>query len=287
LTKVSSVSIDGVSLYYEKAGQGEPLVFSHGIPTDYRAWAAQVGTFSKSYSTYSYSRRYAYPNRRDGDLSDSTVEANAGDLKNLIEKLGIAPVHLVGHSYGGFTAAYLAAQHPGLIRSLVLVEPAIPTLLVEDPNSSGQMFSLLIAHPGVALSARRFQSGSLGPSLKALDSGQLEKAVRLNVDGIQNRMGAFNVLSKPVQQMMLDDAKTIAELRTRFPPFKTEVRKIARKTLVINGQESAVWLQRIGELASKTIPHATWATISKSRHFPHLENPSEFNSEVLKFLGKR
>ena len=284
---MSSLSVDGVSLYYEKSGQGEPVVFSHGIPTDHRAWAAQVEAFSKSYSTYSYSRRYAYPNKRDGDLSDSTVEANAGDLKGLIEKLGIAPVHLVGHSYGGFVAAYMAAQHPELVRSLVLVEPAIATLLVEDPNSSGQMFSLLIGHPGVALSARRFQSGSLGPSLKALDAGNLEKAVRLNVDGIQNRVGAFSELSQPLQKMMLDNARTVAELRTRLPPFKAEARKIARRALVVNGQESAVWLQRIGELASKTIPHATWTTVSKSRHFPHVENPSEFNSEVLKFLGKR
>jgi non-heme chloroperoxidase len=281
-----SIGVDGVSLYYEKVGQGEPLVFSHGVPTDYRAWASQVETFSKSYSTYSYSRRYAYPNERDGDLSDSTVEANAGDLQGLIEKLGIAPVHLVGHSYGGFTAAYLAAHHPGLIRSLVLVEPAIATLLVEDPNSSGQLFSLLIGHPGVALSARRFQSGSLGPSLKALDGGQLERAVKLCVDGIQNRAGAFADVPRPVQQMMVDNARTIAELRTRLPPFKADARRVARKTLVINGQESAVWLQRIGEIASKSIPHATRVTISGSRHFPHVENPSEFNSEVLRFLSK-
>jgi pimeloyl-ACP methyl ester carboxylesterase len=32
-----TVSIDGVSLYYEEKGEGEPVIFSHGIPTDYRA----------------------------------------------------------------------------------------------------------------------------------------------------------------------------------------------------------------------------------------------------------
>lgn len=282
-----SISVEGVSLYYEKTGNGEPVVFSHGIPTDYRAWGAQVEAFSKSYSTITYSRRYASPNKRDGDVSDSTIGANADDLAGLIEKLGIAPVHLVGHSYGGFVAAYLAAEHPDLVRTLVLVEPAIATLLIEDPNSSGQMFSLLIGHPGVALSARRFQAGSLGPSLKALDSGQPKKAVQLNVDGVQNRVGAFGELPEWAQQMMLDNAKTIAELRTTLPPFKTEARKIARRTLVVNGRETAVWLSRIGEIAAKTIPHAEATSITKSRHFPHMENATEFNSEVLKFLSKR
>ncbi len=234
-----SIDVDGVSLYYERAGSGEPVLFSHGIPTDYRAWSSQVAEFSQRYSTVTYSRRYAAPNQRDGDVTDSTVAANAADLKGLIERLGIAPVHLVGHSYGGFVAAYLAADHPDLVRTLVLVEPAIATLLVEDPNSSGQMFTLLITSPGVALSARRFQSGSLVPSLKALDSGQTKKAVQLNVDGIQNRVGAFAELPDSAKEMMLDNAKTIAELRTRLPPFKAQAGKISCRTLVINGQQSA------------------------------------------------
>ena len=281
-----SIDVGGVSLYYEISGQRTPIVLSHGIPTDYRAWNAQVDAFSKSYTTVTYSRRCANPNKNQGDVSDSTIEANAADLHGLIEKLGLAPVNLVGHSYGGFVAAYLTADHPELVRTLVLVEPAIATLLVEDPSSSAQLFSLLIGSPGVALSARRFQSGSMGPSLKALDSGQTKKAVQLAVDGVQNKTGAFAELPEPAQQMMLDNARTIAELGTRLPPFKERAKKISRRTLVINGWDSAVWLKRIGELAARSITHSERSIISNSRHFPHLENPSEFNSEVLKFISQ-
>jgi len=281
-----SLDVDGVSLYYERTGNGEPVVFCHGIPTDYRAWSSQVDSFSKNYSTIAYSRRYAAPNHRAGDVTDSTIGNNAVDLKGLIERLGLPSVHLVGHSYGGFVAAFLAADHPELVRTLVLVEPAIATLLVEDPNSSGQMLSLLIRSPGVALSARRFQSGSLAPSLKALDSGKSEKAVQLNVDGIQNRVGGFAALPDSAKTMMLDNAKTIAELRTTLPAFRESAGKISCQTLVINGEQSAVWLRRIGELVARSVPHAEALTITGSRHFPHLENPSEFNSNVLKFISK-
>ena len=273
-----SVDVNGVNLYYEESGAGETVVFAHGIPTDYRAWSSQTGPFSKSRRVVQYSRRYAYPNKRDGDVTDSTVGNNASDLRGLIEKLAAGPVDLVGHSYGGFIAAYLAADHPDLVRSLVLVEPAISTLLVEDESNQGQMLSLLLRSPSVALSARRFQSRSLHPSLRALDAGQTEKAVELNVDGVQDQPGAYAAMPADQRRMMLDNARTIAELRTKFPPFKAQIGRIACRTLVINGEKSALWLRRIGELTASSIPHARSAKISRARHFPHIENsPSSTN----------
>jgi pimeloyl-ACP methyl ester carboxylesterase len=279
------MDVSGVSLYYEESGAGQPIVFVHGIPTDYRAWSSQTGPFSKDYRVVSYSRRYAYPNKRDGDVTDSTIENNAADLKAFVTKLGLGPVNVVGHSYGGFIAAYLAAEYPDIVSSLVLAEPAISTLLVEDERSRGQMLSLLLRSPSVALSARRFQSRSLNPSLRALDAGQTAKAVELNVDGVQDRAGAFAELPETQRRMMEDNAKTIAELRTKFPPFKPHIGKIACRTLVINGEESALWLRRIGALTVSSIPHAQGAKVSKARHFPHIENAAEFNSLVARFLS--
>jgi len=280
-----SVSADGVDLYYEEKGTGEPVVFSHGIPTDHRAWSSQMDAFSKNYRTIAYSRRYAAPNDRKGDLSDSTVENNAADLKGLVEKLGVGPIRLVGHSYGGFTAAYFASEHPELVRSLVLVEPAISTLLVENASSQAQMFSLLLRSPSVALSARRFQTTSLYPSLKALDAGQIEKAVELNVDGVQDKRGAFALMPEPVRAMMLENARTIAELRTVFPPFKARAGKLTCKTLVVNGEDSALWLRRIGELLARALQNGDSFKVPHARHFPHLENDSAFNGRVLEFFS--
>ncbi|QQG48149.1 MAG: alpha/beta hydrolase [archaeon] len=282
-----SMDVGGVGLYYEESGSGQPVVFVHGIPTDYRAWAAQVGAFSKGRRMVALSRRYAAPNPRKGDVSDSTVQNNASDLKGFLEGLGGGPVDLVGHSYGGFVSAYLAAQWPELVRSLVLVEPAISTLLVADQGSSAALLGLLLRSPSVALSGRRFQSASLKPSLEALDAGQLERAVELNVDGVQDRKGSYAALPEVTRKMMLDNARTVAELRTEFPRFTAkEASKIARPTLVVNGEESALWLRKIGELVGKAVPGARMEKVSGSRHFPHMENPDEFNSKVLGFIEK-
>ena len=117
-----SASVGGVSIYYEEVGEGNPVVFVHGIPTDYRAWEAQREAFSKGRRMIALSRRYASPNKREGDVSDSTVENNATDLKGFIDKVGGGKVDLVGHSYGGFISAIVAAHHPESVKSLVLVE---------------------------------------------------------------------------------------------------------------------------------------------------------------------
>lgn len=279
------LDLEGVRLYYEEKGSGEPVVFSHGIPTDYRAWNLQSDELSNTYRTVCYSRRYAHPNVRMGDVSDSTIANNAADLRALIERLNIAPVHLVGHSYGGFVAAYLAADHPECVRSLVLVEPAIATLLVEDETNSGQLFALLLRSPSVALSARRFQNRSLKPSLAALDAGRAEEAVELNVDGVQDHPGAFKAMPEASRTMTLDNAKTIAELRTKFPSFKDKASKVASRTLVVNGSDSALWLRRIGELTAAAIPKSQSVKISSARHFPHMENPSEFNRHLRFFIA--
>ncbi len=277
--------IGGVLLYYEEKGAGTPVVFVHGIPTDYRAWRGQVEPFSKGHRTVTLSRRYASPNVRKGDVSDSTVVNNAADLKGFIEKMAEGPVDLVGHSYGGFISAFLAADHPDLVRSLVLVEPAISTLLLADQRSGVQSLGLLFRNPSVALSGRRFQTKSLSPSLKALERGELERATELNVDGVQDAPGAFRALPEDARKMMLDNARTVAELNTRFPRFTAaEAGMISRPTLVLNGAESALWLRKIGELTAKAVPEATRVMVPGSRHFPHMENPTFFNQKVLGFL---
>jgi len=281
-----AVDAGGVELFYSERGSGAPVLLVHGIPTDYRAWNGQMEEFSGSHRTIAVSRRYASPNARKGDLLDSTVNNNAADLKSIIEKLGLAPVHLVGHSYGGFATAVLAADHPDLVRSLVLVEAAVSTMLVTDEKSPAQMLGLLFRFPSVALSARRFQSRALHPSLKALEQGQLDRATELMVDGIQDRPGAFRQLDTAVRQMMLENGRTVGELNTRFPRFtKSEAARIACKTLVLNGEHSPRWLRKIGELLASSISGSEYATIPGSAHFPHVEKPEEFNSRVLKFFS--
>ena len=281
-----SADVNGVRLAYAETGRGPDIVFVHGIPTDYRAWDNQVAFFSKQYHIVTYSRRHAQPNNNQGSLRDSTIENNARDLEGLIRQTTHPPVTLVGHSYGGFIAALLASTKPELVRKLVLIEPGITTLLVQDPESRAQMFSFLLRSPSVALVAGKYIRQYYNPLLKAYDRGDLDTALNYFLDGLMNRKGALGQLAQNSQVMVKENAATIGEVEAKLPIFTAkDARRISSPTLLMNGSDGTKIFRAINERLAKSIPNSELATISNSSHFPHLENSEAFNQKLMEFLS--
>jgi pimeloyl-ACP methyl ester carboxylesterase len=107
---------DGVELHYVERGKGVPVVFVHGTIAEYGVWDRYLGPFADSYHALAYSRRYNSPNANPAKPKYSAM-VDAEDLAALIKKLELGKSHIVGHSYGTYTALWLAVQHPQLVRS--------------------------------------------------------------------------------------------------------------------------------------------------------------------------
>jgi non-heme chloroperoxidase len=284
---MATVEVNGLRLEYAVNGQGPDVVFVHGIPTDIRAWNAQVDYFSRKYRVITYSRRHALPNNNPGSFLESTIENNAKDLEELVRKITEPPIYLIGHSYGGFIVAYLAAFHPDLVEKLVLIEPGISTMLIQNPESRAQMISLLFRSPSVALAAGRYLRQYYNPLLKAYHKGDLGTALRYFLDGLMNRTDALGQLSEGIQTMVKENAKTIGEVEAKLPPFtKKDAARISPPTLLINGGQGTKIFLAINRELEKSIPTSEHVLIPKSSHFPHFENPVEFNKTVSGFLER-
>jgi pimeloyl-ACP methyl ester carboxylesterase len=117
---------------YIKQGQGPTLVLVHGTLIDFRYWTEQMDPFAERSRVIAVSLRHHYPNPSTDGQSDSGLRVHAADIAALIRTLAGPPVHLVGHSYGGFVALLVARDHPGLVRSLVLEEPALLNGLITN-----------------------------------------------------------------------------------------------------------------------------------------------------------
>lgn len=120
-----AVRVNDAMLHYYELGSGEPIVFVHGALVDFREWGPAARELSSAYRTIAYSRRYNYPNPNRLAATDHSALVEADDLAALIRELGLGPVHVAGISYGAYTGLMTAIRHPELVRSLVIVEPAL------------------------------------------------------------------------------------------------------------------------------------------------------------------
>jgi pimeloyl-ACP methyl ester carboxylesterase len=91
---------------------------------------------------------------------------NVEDLAELIiKRLNLGPVHLIGHSYGALTALYTTYQHPDLVRSLVLGEPPVMSLLEYNQQYSKDVDTII--------------ENAFKPAQEAIRRGEMERAVSL------------------------------------------------------------------------------------------------------------
>jgi len=270
-----TIQLNDTPLEYVEKGRGEPVILVHGTLGDYRSWELQLDPFAEKYRTISYSRRYHHPNPCEGDESDYSAALHADDLATFIEELGLDSAHIVGNSYGAYTALFLAARHPERVRTLVLGEPPVFPLL--EQHSEGRPLR------------DNFLEEVWKPAGEILERGKMEKGVKKFVDGVVEE-GAFEEFPPPVQQLILDNACEF-KAETSSPDFWTtftheEAEQITTPTLLLTGEQSLRMFQLIVYELKRCLPNNEYVTIPESTHEMPADDPQRYNEVVLAFLEK-
>jgi pimeloyl-ACP methyl ester carboxylesterase len=112
------VEANGLQLYYEDHGEGEPLICVMGLAADHLAWMFQVPVFSERYRTIVFDNRdVGQSSYADSDYETSDM---AADVLALADALEIDSFHLLGVSLGGAISQQVALAAPERIRTLTL-----------------------------------------------------------------------------------------------------------------------------------------------------------------------
>jgi pimeloyl-ACP methyl ester carboxylesterase len=112
--------IRSTDLYYELSGAGPPLVFISGLGSDHSAWDLQAPEFAQSYQCLTYDHR-GIGSSPLGDLPEPyRIELLADDLAELLDRLELDRVHMLGQSMGGTVAQAFALRYPERLLSLSL-----------------------------------------------------------------------------------------------------------------------------------------------------------------------
>lgn len=112
---------DGIALYYEVYGTGEPLLLVHGNGGSIGSLAAQIEYFSEHHRVIAMDSR---DHGRSGDSTDRlTYETMADDLAALLDHLEVGPTDVLGWSDGAIEALLLGMRHPDKVNRLVAMAP--------------------------------------------------------------------------------------------------------------------------------------------------------------------
>jgi pimeloyl-ACP methyl ester carboxylesterase len=251
---------NGLSIFYETAGEGPPLVLLHANPFDHTMWLYQIASFSRRYTVVAPDLR-GY-GRSDKPETAFTFADMANDVVGVVRDLGFERIALAGVSIGATLALAIALDHPNLVRALVLVggesgsPPVFATLATDYASKpiAGQRRDhiRMIADPAFAESA-------VG---RYLLSGFLEATPSLSGKSIAR----------------IFEARTKVDLRSRLA-------EVLVPTLVINGATD-VSLES-GRYTASHIRAALHRVVPDAGHLCCFENPAAFDRLVLDFLAAR
>jgi pimeloyl-ACP methyl ester carboxylesterase len=114
--------VNGLRLHYlDHGGRGGPLVFLHGLSANAHSFDEIIGAgLAPRYRALALDLRGR--GHSDKTAPGYSLEEHASDVIAWLDALGLSEVVLVGHSFGGFLAAYIASRHPSRVRTLVLMD---------------------------------------------------------------------------------------------------------------------------------------------------------------------
>jgi pimeloyl-ACP methyl ester carboxylesterase len=117
---VNAIVADGMTIAYDRVGQGPPLVFVHGAAGDSRIWRPQLEGLAEEFTVVAWDEPGG---GRSSDLPEVfELESFADCLAALIDALGLGPAHVAGQSWDGTVALELYRRHPGLVATRIMID---------------------------------------------------------------------------------------------------------------------------------------------------------------------
>jgi len=252
--------VNGVSLAYIDEGEGEPLIFLHGLGGSGRDWESQIAHFRQHWRVIAPDfRGHGDSDKPDGPYS---VPVHASDVVALMDALGIGSAHVVGLSMGGMVAFQMAADAPGYLRSMSIINsgPALPN----DSFAAKKMLwlRLLMIHLlGMRTYARKVATNMFAGEGREALIEQFASEVAAN--------------PKPVY---------LKNLKSLFGwGVMSQLPTIATPTLMLTGDRDYSPVD-IKQAVVSAMRNARLVVVTDSGHGTPMEKPSETNAAVETFI---
>ncbi|MBM9594852.1 alpha/beta fold hydrolase [Roseitranquillus sediminis] len=278
-------AVQGATLFAREAGSGQTVLFVHGSGSDDRSWDSAFAAVAARCRAVTYSRRHHRPNPplQPGERYDYGRQVD--DLLAVVDQID-GPLDLVAHSSGGVLALLAAGRRSDRVRRLVLVEPAIFTLVVSDPPRAAEIVRLIAADPRLAAAMIRLAVNSLLPARRAAKRGDRPAAIRAFGGGVLGP-SAFEALT-PERARQVEENFMESELIDAHMPRLTgaDVAAVRCPALVVSGRDSPDVFRRLAQRLARELPRGGHVELPGASHMVHEDAPEAFEATLLSFLTR-
>jgi aminoacrylate hydrolase len=258
------IAIGDCHLYYERHGAGYPVLFVTGLAGHGQYWRDQIPSFARNFEVIVHDHRGV--GESEANACSPTIERWAGDVIALMDGLGIARAHLVGHSAGGAIAQVLAIEHPQRLASIVIA--------ASWPKADAYFRRLFALRKEILL--------RLGPSSYVQTNTLLlyspdyiarnnEKLRLMEAQALANFPPPERTLSRIDAILAFDRSADLGRIRT--------------PTLIVGTHDDLVTPAYYSEDLARRIHGAEVKFFPHGGHYFNQVLPREFNQAVLPFLA--
>lgn len=260
---------NGINLYYELHGSGEPLVLIPGLGYDGWMWHKMIPGLAERFQVISIDNRGA--GRSYKPAGPYTAGMLAADVAGLLDDLGIARAHIMGHSMGGFVAQAFALDYPDRLDKLILSAtnfggprhvPITPEAMAVLTDLSGDPIARL--RRGIAISC--------APGFAEAQPALVEEWVNYRV--------AHPIDPAGYQAQLAIGLGLIAEAAA----FEHKLERVAAPALIMFGEHDKVVPPANAGLLAGKIAGARVEILPDAGHFFPFEAPDAADAAVIRFL---
>ncbi len=273
--------INGVTIYTETIGNGEPIVILHGGPgLDHTYLRPQLEELAKHFQLIFYDQRGS--GKSSGIIDSASINTNnfVEDLEGLRKKLNLSQMNLLGHSWGSFLAMKYALKYPRRIKKLILVGSF---------GVSSKFLNEFVKNR----EARRTKDDSLALKKIMSSDGFAKRApptmnqfARLFFKSYFYDQSRYNQLTLTFNENTARNILPIFTLLSKeFSSYdiRKELKKFDFPVLIVHGNNDLIPVNYAHEL-NETITNSKLVVINNCGHFPFIEAENEFNNACANFL---
>lgn len=258
-----------VEIAYSLSGSGPGALFIHGVGVAGCAWRPQIDGMSDRWACASYDNRgIGGSGPIPGTLS---IDDLVGDALALLDELGWADAHVIGHSMGGIIAHQLALRAPSRVRSLSLL----------CTFTKGQEAARLT--PWILWMGLRTNLGTRGMRRRAFLEMITPPAERdgADLDALADRYSA--VFGRDLGD---GPSAAIRQVQAMSRHGATDLSGLAAiPTLVVSGEHDPIALPAFGKALAQAIPGAVFEEWAGESHGLTISRAERLNARLREHLG--